>query len=72
MDLSEGSISFRSENAGIGYYLGLLSVCLATVTSGFAGVYNEKLLKDGQQPILLVRSLQLSTPFDSSNSIYYI
>jgi hypothetical protein len=40
-----------------------VSVIGATVTSGLAGVYQEKLLKDGQQPFLLVRSAQLGKPF---------
>ena len=45
---------------GIDYYLGLCAVCCATMTSGFAGVYNEKLMKDGKQPSLFIRSIQLS------------
>jgi len=45
---------------GIDYYLGLCAVCCATMTSGFAGVYNEKLMKDGKQLSLFIRSIQLS------------
>lgn len=44
---------------GTNYFIGLLAVFSATLTSGFAGIYNEKLLKDGRQPILLIRSFQL-------------
>jgi Nucleotide-sugar transporter len=55
-----GDISFRSEKEGSIYFLGLLAICCATLTSGFAGVYNEKLIKNGQQPSLLIRSIQLS------------
>ena len=45
------------------HWWGIVSVIGATVTSGLAGVYQEKLLKDGQQPLLLVRSAQLGTLF---------
>ncbi|XP_046439034.1 UDP-N-acetylglucosamine transporter-like isoform X2 [Daphnia pulex] len=55
-----GDISFRSEKEGSVYFLGILAICCATLTSGFAGVYNEKLIKNGKQPSLLIRSIQLS------------
>lgn len=45
------------------YLLGVLAVGCATLTSGFAGVYNEKVLKNGQQPMLFVRTFQLSKKF---------
>ena len=45
--------------SSINYYWGLCAVCCASLTSGFAGVFNEKLLKDGNQPSLFIRSLQL-------------
>lgn len=43
------------------YYFGVALVGCATLTSGFAGVYTEKLIKDGKQPMLFVRNIQLST-----------
>ena len=59
-DEKNGSFSFRSNQEGLNYFLGLWAVSCATLTSGFAGVYNEKLMKDGQQPSLFIRSIQLS------------
>ena len=41
------------------YYWGLCAVCCASLTRGFARVFNEKLLKDGNQPSLFIRSIQL-------------
>lgn len=55
-----GIFSFRTGKEGPAYVLGLVSILCATLTSGFAGVYNEKLIKNGQQPLLLIRSIQLS------------
>ena len=60
-DESKKGFSFRSDKEGGEYFLGLLCVGCATMTSGFAGVYNEKMMKNGQQPLLFVRSLQIST-----------
>ena len=59
-DQATGGLGFRTKQEGINYFFGLWSVCCATLTSGFAGVYNEKLLKDGQQTSLFIRSIQLS------------
>ncbi|EFX82259.1 hypothetical protein DAPPUDRAFT_241513 [Daphnia pulex] len=53
-----GDLSFQSKDAT--YWLGLLAIGCATMTSGFAGIYNEKIIKNGQQPLLLIRSFQLS------------
>ncbi|XP_046447980.1 UDP-N-acetylglucosamine transporter-like isoform X1 [Daphnia pulex] len=55
-----GDLSFRSNKDDATYWLGLLAIGCATMTSGFAGVYNEKIIKNGQQPLLLIRSFQLS------------
>jgi UDP-sugar transporter A1/2/3 len=49
-----------AENEEASYYFGLLAISCATITSGFAGVYNEKIIKNGQQLLLLIRSFQLS------------
>ncbi len=55
-----GDLSWRAQREDATYLLGLLAIGCATMTSGFAGVYNEKVIKNGQQPLLLIRSLQLS------------
>jgi UDP-sugar transporter A1/2/3 len=39
--------------------VGLLAVLLACFSSGFAGVYYEKLVKESSQPSLVIRNLQL-------------
>ena len=39
--------------------LGLLYVLAACVSSGFAGVYYEKLVKSGSQPSVIIRNLQM-------------
>jgi UDP-sugar transporter A1/2/3 len=59
-----GDLSWRAQREDATYLLGLLAIGCATMTSGFAGVYNEKIIKNGQQPLLLIRSFQLS------NNIY--
>lgn len=59
-DQENGDFSFRSEREGTVYVFGLVAIGCATLTSGFAGVYNEKLIKNGQQSSLLIRSIQLS------------
>ena len=56
----KGNWSLRSENADATYLFGLLAIGFASLSSGFAGVYNEKIIKNGVQPLLLIRSLQLS------------
>jgi drug/metabolite transporter (DMT)-like permease len=40
--------------------LGLLAVLTACFSSGFAGVYYEKLVKESSQPSLVIRNLQLA------------
>ncbi len=57
------SVSKELMMKDIDFYLGLCAVCCATLTSGFACVYNEKLMKDGKQPSLLIRNIQLSNLF---------
>lgn len=62
-------MQIRLDDDGVGhfplhsqtYVFGLMAVGCATFTSGFAGVYHEKIIKNGQQPSLLVRVIQLST-----------
>ena len=55
-----GQVSFRSETEGSSYFAGLLAVTSAALISGFTGIYNEKVMKNGQQPYFLIRSIQLS------------
>lgn len=56
----KGIWSLRSENEDATHLFGLLAIGFASLSSGFAGVYNEKIIKNGMQPLLLIRSLQLS------------
>lgn len=42
------------------YSLGMISVAVACVCSGFAGVYFERVLKGGQSTTIWVRNIQLS------------
>jgi hypothetical protein len=60
----------RSKDAT--YLFGLLAIGCATMTSGLAGVYNEKIIKNGQQPLLLIRSFQLSISQCVSSTLYFI
>ena len=39
--------------------MGLLYVLAACLSSGFAGVYYEKLVKSGSQPSVIIRNLQM-------------
>jgi UDP-sugar transporter A1/2/3 len=55
-----GDLSWRVQREDATYLFGLLAIGFASVSSGFAGVYNEKIIKNGQQPLLLIRSFQLS------------
>lgn len=42
------------------YHLfGILAVLISSVSSGFAGVYYEKLLKESSQPSIIIRNVQL-------------
>jgi UDP-sugar transporter A1/2/3 len=60
--------NWRSENEDATHLFGLLAIGFASLSSGFAGVYNEKIIKNGVQPLLLIRSLQLSI----NNSICHL
>ena len=51
--------SFVVEQREQSYLLGLVSIAIACVMSGFAGVYFEKLLKH-TQPSIYLRNIQLS------------
>ncbi len=55
-----GRVSWRAQSEDATYLFGLLAIGFASLSSGFAGVYNEKIIKNGQQPLLLIRSFQLS------------
>jgi UDP-sugar transporter A1/2/3 len=53
---------------------GLLAVLTACFSSGFAGVYYEKLVKESSQPSLVIRNLQLgifSLLFASLGMLYH-
>lgn len=65
---NKGNWSLRSENEDATYLFGLLAIGFASLSSGFAGVYYEKIIKNGVQPILLIKSLQLSI----NNSICHL
>lgn len=60
VDKLKGSLSFRLESEGPQYILGLMAVTGAALISAFAGIYNERAMKNGQQPLFLIRSIQLS------------
>ena len=42
--------------------IGLVAVLTASLSSGFAGVFYEKLLKEGSQPSVIIRNIQLGFP----------
>ena len=48
------AVSFTSH-----HIMGLAAVLISSVSSGFAGVYYEKLLKESAQPSLVLRNIQL-------------
>lgn len=39
--------------------LGILAVCVSCISSGFSGVYFERLVKRGKQTSLIIRNIQL-------------
>ena len=47
------------DSAGRDQVVGLVAVLTACFSSGFAGVYYEKLVKESSQPSLVIRNLQL-------------
>lgn len=42
--------------------LGILAVCVSCISSGFSGVYFERLVKRGKQTSLIIRNIQLGKP----------
>ena len=49
--------------------VGLYSVLAACLSSGYAGVFYEKLVKDSNQPSIIIRNLQLGK---SSNEYLHV
>lgn len=41
------------------HLIGMLAVIASSLSSGFAGVYYEKLLKESAQPSVIIRNIQL-------------
>jgi UDP-sugar transporter A1/2/3 len=54
-NLDESSRSLSTENP----FVGLIAVLSTCVTAGFAGVYFEKMLKDGTNTNLWIRNMQM-------------
>ena len=48
-------------------YLGLIAVLIACCSSGFSGVYFEKLMKTGSQPSVIIRNIQLGNKLRINN-----
>ena len=58
VQIPSGSSRPSSEQGN--YVVGIVAVAIACVCSGFAGVYFEKVLKNGQSSSIWVRNIQLS------------
>ena len=43
--------------------IGMVAVLVSAISSGFAGVYHERLLKGNAQPSLIIRNIQLGIIF---------
>ena len=54
--------------------IGLLAVLASSLSSGFAGVFYEKLLKESSQPSVVIRNLQLGMQviFQLSKSFVFV
>ena len=54
--------------------IGLLAVLASSLSSGFAGVFYEKLLKESSQPSVVIRNLQLGmqVEFQLSKSFVFV
>ena len=54
--------------------IGLLAVLASSLSSGFAGVFYEKLLKESSQPSVVIRNLQLGmqVEFQLSKSFLFV
>lgn len=46
-------------NTEVSRLLGILSVFVSCISSGFSGVYFERLVKTGAEPSLIIRNIQL-------------
>ena len=55
-DIHESSVATSSTPKQV---MGLVYVLSACISSGFAGVYYEKLVKSGSQPSVIIRNLQM-------------
>jgi drug/metabolite transporter (DMT)-like permease len=55
---SKSSQSGQVPNA-VNQLTGMFAVLASSFSSGFAGVFYEKLLKEGSQPSVIIRNLQL-------------
>uniref|UniRef100_A0A915PKP4 UDP-galactose transporter n=1 Tax=Setaria digitata TaxID=48799 RepID=A0A915PKP4_9BILA len=56
LSMNEGSIQKRNDE---NYLFGLGAVLLQCITTGFAGVYFERMLKDGSETPFWIRNLQM-------------
>lgn len=54
-----GQEPFGSTTINSHKFVGLSAVLVSSICSGFAGVFYEKLLKEGSQPSVLIRNLQM-------------
>ena len=58
-DVHDSSVATSSTPKQV---IGLVYVLSACISSGFAGVYYEKLVKSGSQPSVIIRNLQMGKP----------
>jgi hypothetical protein len=61
LDISEDHDSDKKVKSGSNKLIGLLAVFATCITAGFAGVYFEKMLKDGSSTPFWIRNLQMYT-----------
>ena len=50
---------FAHPNPEVSWLLGVLAVFVSCLSSGFSGVYFERLVKHGKQTSLVIRNIQL-------------